>query len=51
LLYAVSCLPGCLSELSNDNNYQPIKHNKLGVNVLTNIDLFAFIPTRRRGSV
>ena len=45
---AVSCLLGCLSELSNDNNqpstsYALLRHNCFIV--LTNIDLAALIPT------
>ena len=46
---AVSCLLGCLPELSNDNNqlsttrYALVPHRCC--NVLTDIDLIAFIPT------
>ena len=51
VLPAVSCLLGCLSELWNNNNqpnttsYALLRHDCF--NVLTNIDLIAFIPTRR----
>ena len=51
VFHAVSCLLGCLPELSNDNNNQPsttsvalLRHDCF--NVLTNIDLIAFILTR-----
>jgi len=56
VLCAVSCLLGCLPELLNDNNNQPsttsyalLRHNFF--NVLANIDLTAFIPTRNHASV
>jgi len=51
VFHAVSCLLGCLPELPNDDN-QPsttidalLRHDCF--NVLTNIDLFAFIPPWR----
>jgi len=51
----VNCLLGCPPVLSNDNN-QPsttsfalLRHHCF--NVLTNIDLVAFIPTRRHACV
>jgi len=52
VLYAVSCLLG--PERSNDNNqasttsYAFLRH---GCFVLTNIDLIAFIPTRKHACV
>jgi len=50
VLHGVSCLLGCLPELSNDKNqlsttsYALTRHDCF--NVLTNIDVFAFIPTQ-----
>jgi len=54
VLYAGSCLIGCLPELTNDNNqpntsYASSHHDCF--NVMTNIDLIAFILTRRHDSV
>jgi len=54
VLHAVSCLLRCLPELSNDNNqpstsYALICHDCL--NVLTNVDLTEFIPTRRHACI
>jgi len=52
VLDAVSCLLGCLPELSNDNNNQPstttyaLLHHDC-FNLLTSIDLIAFITTRK----
>jgi len=49
------CLLGCLPDLSNDNDqpsttrYGFLRHDCF--NLLTNIDLVAFIPTRRHASV
>jgi len=54
VLYAVSCLLGWLPELSNQNNqpsttsYALLCHDCS--NVLTNINLIAFITTRRLAS-
>jgi len=54
LLYAVSCLPGCLPELSNDNNqatttrYALLHHDCF--NVLAKIDLIAFIPMQKHST-
>jgi len=54
VLHAVSCLLGCLSQLSNDKN-QPSTSYALSrhdcFNVLTNIDFFAFIPIRTHACV
>ena len=53
--HAVGCLLGYLSELSNDSNqpsttsYALLRHDCF--KVLTNIDLVAFIPTRRHASI
>jgi len=47
----LSCLLGCLPELSNDNNQPGTSHALLhhdGFKVLTNIELITFIPTRRQ---
>jgi len=55
VLYAVICLLECLPELSNDDNqpsatsYALVRHGCY--NILPNIDLIAFIPTRRHASV
>ena len=54
MLHAVSCLLGYLPKLSDDNHqpntsYALLRHYCF--NVLTNIDLTAFIPTRRRACV
>jgi len=55
VLDVVKCLLGCLPDLSNDNDrpstrsYALLRHGCF--NVLTNIDLVAFIPTRRHASV
>jgi len=50
---AASCLLGCLPELSNANTHLSTRSNALsrhpGGNVLTDIDLVAFIPPRKPG--
>jgi len=55
MLHVVSCLLGCLPELSNDNNQQRATSYVLlhhdGFNILTNIDFIAFLGTQRRVSV
>jgi len=56
VVHAVSCLLGCLPELSTDNNNQ-LSTTSYALsrrdffNVLTNIGLIALIPTRRHASV
>jgi len=48
VIHDVSCLLGCLPELSNDNNQEKQVmrcHVMIVLNVLANTDLFAFIPT------
>ena len=55
VLHPVSCLLWCLPELSNDDKNQAQEVMRLlhhdCFNVLTNIDLIAFIPARRHASV
>jgi len=54
-VFHVSCIPGCLPELSNDNNQPSTKsYALLGhdyFNLMTNIDLIAFILTRRHAYI
>jgi len=55
VLNAVTCLLGCLPELSSDNtqprntSYALLRHHCF--NILTNIDPIAFILTRRHACV
>ena len=52
VLHALSCLLGCLLELSNDNNQPSTTRHALlhhdCFNILTNIDVTAFILTQRQ---